>query len=1015
MHRFKSSLKISVSLALLTVSILLLGDYLGLIPDIDREKLHSRKTISELVAIEASLAIGKHDFALSRSNLESVVERQKDLLSAGLRDRSGHLINSAGNHAHLWQQRTQDSSHSFVEVPIFVNGQRWGQVELRFGELSDDTFMLRRRHPLVMLAAFVFAMGLLSYFFFMKRILRQLDPQAVIPERVRVALNTLAEGVLILDEHEQIVLANTAFGAATAIDASAIIGRRASELRWHRENVFEDAPELPWTSILRNGKGVKGGRVALVSPGGEKRSLVVNGSPILDAKGLIRGVIATFDDVTELESKNTTLQKTVKELEEVREQISAQNAELQILATRDPLTGCYNRRAFFELFERVFAQSRCEGIPLSCFMADIDKFKSINDTYGHATGDKVIKIIANILQTESRSVDIVGRYGGEEFCVVMRGVSAGEASQAAERVRATIENSGYRFTSGVRITSSFGVTDLTLEASSPLEMINQADKALYVAKETGRNRVVCWTAEVRAQSEEIENSTNRRKTDKPPDKDHAAAENVVAFSDTRSKELAQLQRKLKDLEQSLQEQSREIFVQSHYDPLTGLPNLMLFVDRIMHAVRYCKRNKKKLAVLVIHLSNFRTISDTFGQKASENLIQAIAERLVQNVRASDSITYMPDADAHNTFSRLGNDEFGILLTDIDQHEGVVRVVIRVLELLGFAFNIESHDVFIGANIGISVSPDDSDDSDLLLKYAGAACDFAKKLGPNSHMFYNKEMNEISLKQLRHESLLRRALAQNEFQLYYQPKVGLKKEEIVGFEALIRWNHPEEGWIPPNEFIPLAERCGLINSIGEWVIRAACAQLQEWHAIMPAKTKLAVNLSTRQLNQANLVDIIADATTATGLAPEFLELEITEGVFAENSETIYRNVRSLYERGFKIHIDDFGTGYSSLSYLKRFPADTIKIDRAFIKDITIHSQDDRIVSAMISMAHSMNMDVVAEGVETTEQLALLQDLNCDSIQGFLFSKPLPASEATALLKSKPKLPGIQSQRRKRWFG
>ena len=1016
MHRFISILKISVSLALLTVSILLLGDILGLFPDVNRFRLENRQNISELLAVQVSLAISKHDFALARSDIESVLERQKELLSIGLRSRDGRLISSAGDHVRQWQANAQEpSTLTHVQVPIFSNGQRWGGLELRFADLRGDGPILLRSHPVITLAGFVFALGLLAYFFYMKRTLRQLDPSAVIPERVRAALNTFAEGILILDENEQIVLANTSFGEKIGRDALSIIGYKASELRWHKENVLQQDPELPWTSIIRQRIVVKGAHVELMSFSGQMRSLMVNGSPILDGRGAVRGVIITFDDVTELETKNTQLEKTVTELEDVRQKIIAQNAELQILATRDPLTGCYNRRAFFELYERALGAAQNQRSELSCIMADIDKFKSINDTHGHAIGDKVIKIVAEVLQTNCRAEDLVGRYGGEEFCMVMPGMHAEQAVQAAERIRETVENSGYRFTSGLQITISLGVSYVGLGASSPLELTNQADKALYRAKQTGRNRVVCWTRELEAQSQETGNAKDRRLSDKNGTKDQPVTEPPVESNDASTGELNHLRTKIQELEKAAAERSRELFLQSHYDNLTGLPNLLLFVDRIAHAIGYARRKNKMLAVLVINLSNCRTISDTFGYRASEKLVKDIAERLYQNIRTSDSMTHIRDLDVNSNFSRMGTDEFGILLTDIDQIENITWVVKRIFELLGSPFNVEGHDIFVNSNIGISIFPNDGDDADLLLKDASAARDYSKKLGPNSYKFYRKEINEISLRQVQYETWLRHALEYDEFVLHFQPKVDARTLKIVGFEALIRWNQPDYGWISPNEFIPVAEHCGLINPIGDWVLRAACAQLKEWHELGVQKTALAVNLSTYQLKQGNLVEKIVNALNEFGLEPQYLELEITENVFAESSERVFRNIRQLYEMGYKIHIDDFGTGYSSLAYLKRFPCDTLKIDRAFIRDMVSHPQDKKIVSAIISMAKSMNMHVVAEGVETVEQQALLAELDCNLLQGYLFSKPLPALEATSLLTSNPKFSSVQAKRWRNWFG
>ena len=381
----------------------------------------------------------------------------------------------------------------------------------------------------------------------------------------------------------------------------------------------------------------------------------------------------------------------------------------------------------------------------------------------------------------------------------------------------------------------------------------------------------------------------------------------------------------------------------------------------------------------------------------DQLLQSVSERLVNFVRRSDTIARVSESELADTVARLGGDEFTILLTEIAHIEDAAKVAQRILDLFSKPFKISDNELFISSSIGISIYPDNGDDIDALLKNADTAMYHAKDQGRNNFQFYTESMNAATLERFTLESKLRKAIESGELLLYYQPQVDIRSRTIFGVEALVRWNHPDKGLLSPGTFIPLAEDTGLIVPIGEWVLRTACAQNKAWHQAGFEQTQVTVNISSSQFRQKNFLETVTKALNDTGMDPLCLELELTESIFMETTETTISTLTSLKALGVRISIDDFGTGYSSLSYLKRFPIDTLKIDRAFVRDITTDPDDRAIVKAIIAMSHSLNLRVVAEGVETTRQLSLLSQQGSDGMQGHLFSPPLPPDSFIELLK------------------
>ncbi len=436
---------------------------------------------------------------------------------------------------------------------------------------------------------------------------------------------------------------------------------------------------------------------------------------------------------------------------------------------------------------------------------------------------------------------------------------------------------------------------------------------------------------------------------------------------------------------------------AHFDSLTHLPNRVMFKERLNTTLEQARQRSSPVAVLLMDLDNFKIVNDTLGHDAGDLLLQGVAERLQRCLRTSDFIARPEKGEAGATISRAGGDEFTILLTRIVDAADVMQATRRILETLAAPFRIHGREIGVGASLGIALFPNDGADAETLIKNADAAMNHAKNEGRNGYRFYTQAMNTTHSRRLALETHLRKALENAELRLHYQPQVEIASGRIVGVECLLRWHQPELGPVSPAEFIPLAEDTGLILPIGAWVLREACTQARAWQQPGLGRLRMAVNISSVQFRQPGFGASVRQILRETGLPSDCLELELTEGVLLRNNEEILRTLREIKEMGVHLSLDDFGTGYSSLSYLKRFPLDTLKIDRSFVLDLPNDPDNTAIASAIIAMAQSLKFQVIAEGVENEAQLAFLRGKGCDLVQGFLFSPAVPAAELLDMLR------------------
>ncbi len=463
---------------------------------------------------------------------------------------------------------------------------------------------------------------------------------------------------------------------------------------------------------------------------------------------------------------------------------------------------------------------------------------------------------------------------------------------------------------------------------------------------------------------------------------------------TSNDEIGELAHSLEAMSRNLQQTTEQVSYLAYRDALTGMPNRRMFKEYLKRALAHAHRYHTELALLFLDLDHFKQVNDTLGHHAGDMLLQQLSERLTECLRDEDEVSLQksddPDAAPQDTIARLGGDEFLILLSDIRSPSDCANVSERLLKMLAKPFVINEFEFFITSSIGISVFPADGRNVETLIKNADIAMYHAKEQGRNNYQYFNESMNRTAVERMNMENALRKAIQNQELMLYYQPKVDLHSGGIQGVEALLRWQHPELGMVPPKKFISLAEDSGLIVAIGAWVINEATQQVRRWQD-EGIELNMSINISSVQLHRQNMATIIKGYIEQNKCRADRLEIELTETSMVDAYENATSSLNDIRSLGVKISMDDFGTGYSSFSYLRNLPVNILKIDRSFVRDITTDHEDAAIVSAILAMAHTLNLVVVAEGVETIEQLEFLRSHNCDIVQGYLFSRPLPEPE------------------------
>lgn len=974
-------MSITVGLLLLTISIILIGDLLGLVPNHNKVQVDSRKTISESLAIQvsSSIGVGKIDNAVELLNV--IVKHNDDIVSIRLKNKDKKSILETPDHSKYWVKKDDNKSTiTNIEVPILKKEGRWGTLEVAFKPLNSllDDFL--DGNSLISLIVFLFITGTFSYWLFLKRALSELDPSAVVPDRVRTALDTLIEGLVILDSYERIVFVNESLKKKIGLSEKELLSKKLSDLNWMKEDetLMLNDKMMPWNQLFETGESPKSKHLKLKTQYDEIFSFEVNVSPIKEPNEQIKGVVVTINDITQLDKKNKELQHILGKLESSQEEIVRQNKELIDLATRDPLTNLFNRRALFESFDTLLLEAMSSADTISCIILDIDHFKSVNDTYGHSIGDDVLRIFALILQESVGINDIVGRYGGEEFVVIVPSKNEEEAAQVAESIRIRIcEKVHEGLPTDLWIASSFGVSSTSSGEWKSDILIDLADKALYIAKENGRNRVVRYSqVDLDHSSIEVASAPISR-----------IVKSTIGIADNNVKEYVQ---------KELLDKSGEIALEV-FDKIAILSRTVI-LDRLNQAIKLASRDQTKFTILTVNIDNIQSISNVIGHEAAEKLRKIAYNCLVKTFRSSDSV--IPDMKGEKGLglSRTSDNEFIAILTGIAKPSTTAWIVERMLKDLGEVVHIDGKEIVMTAHVGGSIYPMDGLHSEELLKNSNIALQKTLKGEIKSFLFYNDEMNELSKYELEVESQLRLALKREEFYLKYQPITNLKTSKISKFEVLIRWEHPTLGFVSPDSFINIAENSGMINSIGLWVFKKACYQLKRWQDDGYKNLKMSINVSVVQFYKKNFADEFIQIIEEVGVLASSIILEMTESVLVKEFAHISKILKTLNDKGFEIALDDFGTGYSSLEHLQEFPINCIKIDRSLMNDFPQNMNSISIVSALINLAHNLNLYVIVEGIENEIQLSTLLDLKADEIQGYLISRPLSVLEATEYLNS-----------------
>ena len=1034
--------RISFSMTMLVISLLLASDFLGLFPKNATNDLTQRKFIVETLAVHVAMELDSGDTAKISELLRTTVKRNDIVRSVAIRKASGNILDRYGNHDTLWTLASEArSTPTQVKVPLFDGSQKFGTVEIVFSDANSNARLIDKRASLASVVIFTALSGFAAFCFLLKRTLRELDPDAVIPERVRKALDTLAEGLLIVNLDDEIIFSNAAFARDSGIPASEIAGKRCDTLKWQ----VDDSEQLPWKHVLAGREMPAAAKVQLHAGFEQVSTFTVSATPILARADEVRGVLITFNDITEVEIKNAELQHALDELKKSQIEIERQNSELEYLATRDPLTGSLNRRSFFNGFDSLFNEAKQNREELTCLMTDIDKFKAVNDTHGHGVGDEVIKYLANVLAEYSRPNDLVGRFGGEEFCVVMPSTSLGEGNRIAEEIRRHIEKgTGANFLDKCTITASFGVASVHSGASKPNDMVEQADRALYVSKESGRNRVTNFSTSLDSQNisfapetpaqesqpaapalsaapvaKDIKPAVPLFATSNPaePKPDAVEADNTSSsLHNTSTPILNQQGTAASGDEQNQVHAQPAAFASSPVlvfnnktsvdtpdthslkeDSASPKMERSLMLDRLEQALQFASRKTLHVAVLLVSADALQRINDTLGFSVSEKLYQKILQRIRKTLRQDSNSDLIGAAEHAIAVSRYGDSEICITLNHIQDPQDIKVIHERILKEFNQTISVDGYEVYIALETGVSVFPLHGNEADVLIRSASIAMRTAmEEDGQNSICYFSDDLNSMSRKLIHLETELHQALSRNELFVVYQPKVDLKTGDIVGMEALARWRHPDLGIVSPGEFIPVAERTGLINDISAWVTRVVCAQISIWREAGHKDVKVSVNISPAEMRNEQLAENILNAVREFDVPPQQLEVEVTESLVMQDMEQATRTLEKLDRNGIEISIDDFGTGFASLSYLKLFPMSTVKIDRTFVSDFARNPADARIVSGVIAMSHSLGVKVVCEGVEKEDQLRYLQDNHCDQVQGNLLSAPLQRQEATNLL-------------------
>lgn len=977
-RRISPALRLSFSVTLLILSIISASAALGLLPDSVRTHLQARARVAEALTIQLAAAATRKDFATIRETISALVQRDPEVKSIAIRARDGATVAASPEHAKLWEGADPDrSTQTHVRVPVADGASIWGTVEIVFAPYGDILGRLGISSELLLFALVVGVTSFAGIYLILRFALRQLDPAKSVPNRVQNAFDSLSDGVAVIDEKDTILLVNQSLASMLGGEQKKFLGGNLSRLLWRHWNGEGRSQELPWMAALRNRTSVRDVPMNLRSQSGAMFNVMVNASCIYSDEGKIAGALVTFKDVTVLERKNMDLSLAYNRLQHSEIEIKKQNSQLKYLASHDPMTSCMNRRALFDAFSRKFEAALENGGALTCMMIDIDHFKSVNDTYGHATGDKVIAGLAQLLRETCREQDIVGRYGGEEFCMVLDGLTVDKAARIAARVREQMKTRSRTWLNHeTTLSVSIGIAAADADAGSVGKAVDNADQALYAAKKSGRDRAVVWQSTMTAKPVTV--SSGVSDDHRPADKRMPSAPRDV------------------DKQASLL--------------VTPLDR---FLGGLRKSITQSKREKKAVAVICVNLDSLEEYSDAFGPVISSGILVAVEARLNAIFCDADTVSLLSGQDRSVNVVNVRSSRFLIQVANIDDTTSVAWILQRLSEKLAAPLRQNDQGMPLRFSIGASLYPNDGLTPNEVVQNAVLAQKKAlETTGDRSFRMFSNDMFEMVHEQLRVEKGIRAAISRKEFHLHFQPIVDLVGRSVSGAEVLLRSTNRYLQNTSIDSVIQVAEKTGLIHQLSNHVFETAFATLHQWRTAGVVLPLISINISAKQLENAEIVYKILQLAEKYAIEPSSIQLEMTETAIVSDVEKTSKILRTLQNYGFHIALDDFGTGGSSLSHLLQIKPDAIKIDKSFVHSLTDKYTNNILVATITELSRKIGAKVIAEGVETNEQLEEIMGIGCQYVQGYLFSKPLPAdvfrqwlelSAAEALARPSKKVP------------
>ena len=956
-RRLSPAFRLSFSATLLILSIISASTAVGLLPDTVRTHLQTRARVAEALTIQLAAAATHKHLATIRDTISAVVQRDDEIRSIAIRGKDGAIVAASHGHETLWRGANPDrSTQTHVRVPIADGAATWGAVEIVFAPYGGVLAWLGIPADLLAFALFAGVASFAGIYVILRFALRQLDPAKSVPARVQNAFDSLSDGVAVIDEKDTVLLVNQSLATMLGGQQKKFLGDNLSRLLWRHWNSDAKTQELPWMAALRDKASVRDVPMNLRSQSGAMFNVMVNASCISSDEGKVAGALVTFKDVTVLERKNMDLSLAYNRLQHSETEIKKQNNQLKYLASHDPLTSCMNRRALFDAFAKKFQKAVDTGTALTCMMIDIDHFKSVNDTLGHAAGDKAIAGLAHLLREVCREQDIVGRYGGEEFCMVLDGLSVDKAVRIAERVREQVKiRSRTWLKRDQALSVSIGIAAADADAGSVGKSVDNADQALYAAKKSGRDRAVLWQSTLNAKPVTV-----------------SSGESALRADDRRAPPAGSV---------------REA---GAHPSLLSTPSDS-FLSGLRKSIAQSKREKKAVAVICVNLDSLEEYSDAFGPVVSSGILVAVEARLNAIFCDTDTASLLSGQDRSVSVVNVRGSRFLIQIANIDDTTSVAWILQRLAEKLAAPLRQDEQGMPLRFSVGASLYPNDGLTPNEVVQNAILAQKKAlETTGDKSFRMFSNDMFEMVHEQMRVEKGIREAMARKEFHLHFQPIVDLAARNVSGAEVLLRSTNRYLQNTSIDAVIQVAEKTGLIHELSNYVFETAFATLNEWRRSDVALPLISINISARQLENTDIVYKILQLAEKYQVEPSSIQLEMTETAIVSDIDKTSKILRTLQNYGFHIALDDFGTGGSSLSHLLQIKPDAIKIDKSFIHSLTNKYTNNILVTTITELSRKIGAKVIAEGVETTEQLDELIGIGCRYVQGYLFSRPLPAN-------------------------